>query len=111
MRIHLLRCLLSIFAMILCGYSDIGPGENEVFIIEKKGVIHKFLKADKENEYFVVDDFPVWENETFDVFDQFKDDQGIAIDIGAWIGATTIWLSKNFHHVLAIEANTGAIQS
>ena len=108
---NLLRCLMFILGMVLCGFCDSSNAENDVFIIEKKGVIHKFLKADKENEYFVVHDFPGWENETFDVFDQFKDDQGIAIDIGAWIGATTIWLSKNFHHVLAIEADTGAIQS
>lgn len=79
--------------------------------VEKKGVIYKFSKADKETEYFITHDFPTWEDETFDVFELVKDAQGIAIDIGAWIGTTAIWLSKNFHHVIAVEADKTSLES
>ncbi len=45
---------------------------------------------------FLVYDFKDWENDTFEVFEKVKNQEGIAIDIGAWIGTTAIWLSKNF---------------
>ena len=40
-----------------------------------------------------------WEPETFELFNYVKDSEGAAVDIGAWIGPTTIWLSNNFKHV------------
>src|SRR5581483_8109921 len=103
-------CISFLLGIVFYGHCS-NDSLEDVHCIEKRGVIYKFLKADKENEYFVLHDFPVWENETFVVFDRFKDDQAIAIDIGAWIGATTIWLSKNFHHILAIEADREAVKS
>lgn len=106
MQRFLFSFILCLLAIAFCGHCD-----DDVHVIEKKGIVYKFLKADKENESFVLRDFPIWENETFEVFNRFKDDQAIAIDIGAWIGATTIWLSKNFHHVVAIEADKEAIKS
>jgi FkbM family methyltransferase len=68
------------------------PAEVEVFTVNKKNV------------------FENWESETFDVFDKVKDKDTIAIDIGAWIGTTSIWLSKNFHHVVAVEADYESIK-
>jgi FkbM family methyltransferase len=52
-----------------------------------------------------------WENDTFDTFKMVKDPTKTAIDIGAWIGPTVIWLSKHFKNVIAIEADTVAISS
>jgi FkbM family methyltransferase len=55
-----------------------------------------------------------WEANTFEIFNHVKNPNKNAIDIGAWIGTTTIWLSKNFKEVLAIDADkisTKALES
>ena len=43
-----------------------------------------------------------WEANTFEVFNHVKKADKKAIDIGAWIGPTSIWLSKNFKEVLVV---------
>jgi len=78
---------------------------DDYITVLKKNVVYKFVHFDKATDHFTQNVFPSWENETFDVFDKVKDPQGIAIDIGAWIGTTAIWLSKNFSHVIAIDAD------
>lgn len=52
-----------------------------------------------------------WEPETFDTFNYVKDINTVALDIGAWIGPTTVWLSKNFKNVIAIEADPVAYEA
>jgi len=52
-----------------------------------------------------------WENDTFEVFEKIKDPNKTAIDIGAWIGPTVIWLSKHFKNVIAVEADKVAISA
>jgi FkbM family methyltransferase len=52
-----------------------------------------------------------WEQNTFDVFDFVKNKNKNAIDIGAWVGLTTVWLSNNFNKVLAIEADSAALKA
>ena len=47
-----------------------------------------------------------WEPVTFDIFNKLKDENKIAIDVGGWIGVTTIYLSKIFKHVITVEADT-----
>ncbi len=81
----------------------------DYIIVEKKNVTHKFVRVDDRTDHFTQNIFHNWENDTFDVFDQVKNKNGIAIDIGAWIGTTAIWLSNNFHHVIAVEADKDSI--
>jgi FkbM family methyltransferase len=50
-----------------------------------------------------------WEHRTFEIFNYVKHEKKNAIDIGAWVGTTAIWLSKNFKQVMAIEADTAAL--
>ena len=52
-----------------------------------------------------------WERETFNVFKECANSNKCVIDIGAWIGPTSIWLSRNFKHVFAIEADPIALQA
>ena len=78
--------------------------------VEKKNILHKFVRFDQPTDHFTQNVFPAWENDTFEVFEYVKDPNGIAIDLGAWIGATTIWLSKNFHHVVAVDADRESIK-
>jgi FkbM family methyltransferase len=82
---------------------------DDVIIVNKQNVTHRFVRFDEQTDRFVSQVFLGWENETFEVFDRFKNNQGIAIDIGAWIGTTSIWLANNFHHVVAIEADQASL--
>ena len=52
-----------------------------------------------------------WENNTFEIFKHVKNPNKNAIDIGAWIGPTAIWLSKNFKNVLAVDADLVAVEA
>jgi tRNA/tmRNA/rRNA uracil-C5-methylase (TrmA/RlmC/RlmD family) len=88
-----------LFLKTVCCNSD------DYITVSKNNVTHKFVHFDEPTDGFVKLVFPTWENETFAIFESVKDPQAIAIDIGAWIGTTSIWLSKNFSHVLAIEAD------
>jgi len=51
-----------------------------------------------------------WEQKTFELFEKVKDKETNAIDIGGWIGATPIWLAKNFNELLVIEADKLAVK-
>lgn len=82
----------------------------EYIQVNKNGVLHNFVRVDEPTDYFTQNVFPWWEGETFEIFDQVKDDQSIAIDIGAWIGTTAIWLSKHFHQVIAVEADRRSVE-
>ncbi|MGB8468139.1 MAG: FkbM family methyltransferase [Candidatus Babeliales bacterium] len=78
--------------------------------IMKHNVLHTFVPIGNFVDDFVRGTFPTWENSTFEIFDTVKDPEGIAIDIGAWIGTTAIWLSKNFAHVVAAEPDVASLQ-
>jgi len=83
---------------------------DEFVTVKKREVVHKFVKMGGE----WVDDFTAylfkdWEEDTFDTFEMVADKNAIAIDLGAWIGTTSIWLSKNFHYVLAVEPDRESV--
>lgn len=102
---------LAICLVICCGVGNyISASEDEFVTVEKRNVVHKFAKM----HAFWVDDFTAtlfknWEEDTFDTFEMVADKNGVAIDIGAWIGTTSIWLSKNFNHVIAVEADKDSV--
>lgn len=106
------RMILNIFLVLfiyLLNFNAFGKNDDYI-IVNKKNVLHKFVPFDHLTDTFVKYEFYKWENETFDVFDTVKDAQGIAIDLGAWIGTTAIWLSKNFYHVLAVDADRVSLE-
>lgn len=81
--------------------------EDEFITIFRDNVNYKFLKTDTNwiNEYLIYDLAREWDPETFEAFNKLDDKNGIAIDLGAWIGMTAICLSNKFFHVIAIEAD------
>lgn len=84
---------------------------NTVIEVEKFGVKHRFKRCD--NDYinnFTSNVFKEWENETFRVFEKVKNPKLIALDIGAWIATTSIWLSNNFYHVVSVEPDRESIK-
>jgi FkbM family methyltransferase len=54
-----------------------------------------------------------WENNTFNVFQYVvsKNNRSVAIDIGAYIGLTAIWLCNNFTHTICVEADRKSVIS
>ncbi len=93
--------LVGLTLVATCAFSQ----DSDLITVLKKGVTHKFAKFDDETDYFTSQVFQNWDNERFEVLDQVKDLNGVAIDIGAWIGTTSIWLSKNFQHVISVECD------
>ena len=86
------------------------PTETETTIeIRKRGVRHIFDKSDEFVNSFLRVTFPTWEEETFDIFNKVKNTEKIAIDIGAWVGTTSIWLSKHFKRVIAMEPDVKSL--
>lgn len=79
--------------------------EENLIIVKKGDVLHKFIPFDMWTDRFVRYRFNDWEPETFEVFEKVKDPVGVAVDLGAWIGTTAIWLSKHFKRVIAVEAD------
>lgn len=99
--------LLCMLSSILCHAEN----DTDLIVVTKKNVEHKFVPQPQDwtNQSFI-DWFKDWENETFDTFEQVKNKDGIAIDIGAWIGTTAIWLSHNFYHVVAVEPDVVSLK-
>lgn len=86
------------------------PMETETAIeIRKRGVKHIFDKSDEFVNNFLRTNFPTWEEETFDIFNKVKNAEKVAIDIGAWVGTTSIWLSKHFKKVIAMEPDVKSL--
>lgn len=52
-----------------------------------------------------------WEPETFSAFEQFLTPDHIFIDLGAWIGATTIYAAQIARHVFSFEPDPIAFQA
>lgn len=82
-------------------------------IIEREGVTFKFAHI-TDNEAcrnWVLENFNKWEPFTFQSFRRAANPSKTAIDIGAWVGLTGIWLSKNFKNVICVEADKLSLKS
>lgn len=103
---------MNIAKLLFCLYALCSPLMAEEFVtVEKRGVTHKFAKMDGGwVDQFTANLFKCWEEDTFDTFEMVADKNGVALDIGAWIGTTAIWLSHNFYHVIAVEADSESMK-
>jgi FkbM family methyltransferase len=83
------------------------------YIHEKEGVLYNFTDTTEQQwiHDWLVRSFPHWEPNTFKTFRQVVNNEKIAIDIGAWIGLTAIWLSKHFKEVVCIDADKKSVVS
>jgi FkbM family methyltransferase len=86
---------------------------NRHYLKVNKNDIYFFInnKINESNLDFWRNNYPSWENDTFQVFDNFLDKNKIFIDIGAWIGTTCIYASRKSKHIFAIEADRKSIES
>ena len=58
-----------------------------------------------DNLYFWQKIYPTWESDTFSTFDKYLNKDKVFIDIGAWIGTTSMYGSRKSKHVYAVEAD------
>lgn len=79
----------------------------------KAGVTYNLIDIPDCINLWLQSVFHDWEPETFIVFDFIaKQNKNITvIDIGAYIGLTTIWLCSCFDHVICVEADKESIKS
>jgi len=81
----------------------------------KAGVIYKFDDLSETHaKDFLLKTFPTtWENNTFNVFLHVAacNSKKVAIDIGAYIGLTAVWLCKRFSHTICVEADKKSVSS
>jgi len=87
-----------------------------------KGIIDyiesKYLKIKKNSEIFFIENNPNnlnlsfwkdsygdWEISMFEIFDKYLDSNKIFIDIGGWIGGTTMYGCRKAKHVYSFEAD------
>jgi len=81
-------------------------------------IINKYLKIYKNKELFFIENninnpnlsfwkniYNNWNNEMFEIFDKYLSNDKIYIDIGGWIGATSMYCSRKSKHIYAIEAD------
>jgi len=54
-------------------------------------------------EWFSNNKLDNWEQDTFRIFEHYKNDKGIYIDIGAWIGPTVLYCANIYKKVIALE--------
>lgn len=76
-----------------------------------KNDIFFFIDNNSSDMYFWKDIYPLWNYETFYIFDKVLDINKIVIDIGAWIGATTIYASRKSKYIYAIEPDINHINT
>jgi FkbM family methyltransferase len=83
------------------------------YAYEKEGVLYNFADTTEQSwiHDWLVRSFPYWEPNTFKTFRAVVNSDKIAIDIGAWIGLTAVWLSKHFKHVVCIDADKKSVAS
>ena len=84
----------------------------------KDNIKLNYLEIQKNNELFLIKNnendqnllfwkniYSTWENDTFSIFDEFLDKNKIFIDIGGWIGTTSMYGSRNSKYVYIVEAD------
>lgn len=74
---------------------------DQIFLIEMDGGI---------NDHFWKDIYATWENETFDIFDHYLKKDKQFLDIGAWVGVTSLYASRLSSYVVCVEADPVSIQ-
>jgi len=73
---------------------------------------HTFLISEDEPysiEWFSDNKINKWEQDSFHIFEHYKNNKGIYIDIGAWIGPTTLYCANIYKKVIAIEPDPVAL--
>jgi FkbM family methyltransferase len=80
---------------------------NDLIIVNKNNInfyINKKDNSDRVNNFWV-DHFYKWKDHTFHTFDKYLEKDKIFIDIGGWVGTTSIYAAEKSKYVYVIEAD------
>uniref|UniRef100_A0A6C0KUL4 Methyltransferase FkbM domain-containing protein n=1 Tax=viral metagenome TaxID=1070528 RepID=A0A6C0KUL4_9ZZZZ len=92
-------------------YSTFSDYVHEHFISVSKKSIKLLIQKGDTNINFWTGHFNYdWENETFDVLDQFLSTEKVFIDIGSWIGPITLYATSLSKRVIAVDADIQSIK-
>ena len=80
--------------------------DNNYLTIQKRDELFLIQMDGGENDNFWKDIYPTWENEAFDIFDEYLKKDKQFLDIGAWIGPSSLYASRLSSYVVCIEADT-----
>ena len=64
---------------------------------------------DNKSTTWLLNSINWWEPDTFHIFNHYKNNEGIYIDIGAWIGPTALYCANIYKKVIAIEPDPVAL--
>ena len=59
---------------------------------------------------WLLNNIDVWEPDTFHIFNHYKNNEGVYIDIGSWIGPTALYCANIYKKVIAIEPDPVALR-
>ena len=69
------------------------------------------VSGDYSESWFSNNKLDSWEQDTFYILEHYKNkENGVYIDIGAWIGPTVLYAANIFNKVIALEPDTVALE-
>jgi FkbM family methyltransferase len=68
-----------------------------------------YVTGEYSQNWFRNNKLDTWEQDTFHILDNYKNENGVYLDIGAWIGPTVLYACKNFGKVIAMEPDPIAL--
>ena len=78
--------------------------------VERKGVVWNVSGEYSESWFERNLKNGTWEDGTFDIINRFRSEEGVLIDIGAWIGPISLFASRLFSRVISFEPDEVAFQ-
>lgn len=79
--------------------------ENKYVPIQKRNELFLIQMDGGSNEHFWKEIYPTWENEAFDIFDEYLKKDKQFLEIGAWIGPSSLYASRLSSYVVCVEAD------
>lgn len=80
-----------------------------MYIINKRDTIYKVI--DERGHWFIRNiKEGFWEEETFNIIDEYQNVEKIYLDIGSWIGPTVLYANNKFKQIFAFEPDPVAAE-
>eukprot|EP00439_Symbiodinium_sp_Y106_P060026 s1695_g8.t2 len=81
----------------------------EVSCITKVGIPVRFDPSTR-HAFWWRTAYPTWEESTFQIFRRFVRPDSVVLDVGGWIGSTSIWLAALAQKVVVLEPSDAAFE-
>ena len=78
--------------------------------IVKGDISFELLENNDPTSTLMLVQWDTWELDSFHIFNHYKNNEGIYLDIGAWVGPTAIYCANIYKKVIAIEPDPLALK-